>query len=220
MQLKTFYLTLKTNKFVEEDPSKLRGYIANNFKEYPILHHHIQNGYFYNYPKVQYKIIEGTPLILGIDEGAIILHKIYPEINELLIGNKKYIVLEKKITELNSEIKCITQNIQYSFITPWIGLNSENYKNYVNITDWKEKKSFLNNIIIGNILSMSKGLELVIDNTLYVHSHLEQAKIYYKGVPFIAFTGKFKINFEIPNFFGLGKGVSQGFGTVFQLNSN
>lgn len=218
MKLKSFYLTLKTNEFVRESPSKLRGYIANQFKEYPILHHHVHQGYFYGYPRVQYKIMDGTPLILGIEEGSTVLREIYSEINELVLGHQQYTIVEKKITELDSEINCTGKNCQYTFLSPWIGLNNENHAKYVRIYDWKEKKIFLNNILVGNILSMSKGLEFVVDRTLRVHSHLDQVQVQYKGVPFIAFTGKFQVNFEIPDFFGLGKGVSQGFGTVAQLN--
>ncbi len=39
-------------------------------------------------------------------------------------------------------------------------------------------------------------------------------KIVYKGTEILGFTGRFKVNFKIPDFFGLGKGVSQGGGTV------
>lgn len=74
MKLKTSYLVLSTDKPVKEDASKLRGYVGNKFSEYPILHHHIKEvGYLYTYPRGQYKIFEGTPSILGIEEGA--LHK-------------------------------------------------------------------------------------------------------------------------------------------------
>lgn len=78
MHLKTLCLILKSDRPVKEPTSKLRGYIANRFKEYPILHHHIKEaGYLYTYPRVRYKQIEGTPIILGIEEGAAILKKIF-----------------------------------------------------------------------------------------------------------------------------------------------
>jgi len=52
MRLKTLILILKTSMPVKEDGSKLRGYIGNRFREYPILHHHIrEGGYLYTYPE-------------------------------------------------------------------------------------------------------------------------------------------------------------------------
>jgi len=91
MTLRTLLLILKTSKPVKEDSSKLRGFIGNGFKEYPILHHHIEEvGYLYTYPRVQYKILEGTPIILGIEEGAAVLKKISDGITELQLGKSRY----------------------------------------------------------------------------------------------------------------------------------
>jgi len=36
----------------------------------------------------------------------------------------------------------------------------------------------------------------------------------FKGIRMIGFKGEFTVNFNIPDFFGIGKGVSHGFGTV------
>lgn len=215
MNLKTLYLSLKTAKTVEEDASKLRGYIASRFKEYPILHHHLEEvGYLYTYPRVQYKILEGTPVILGIEEGGEVLKKISGDITELKLGKSVYKVESIQMTQLNAEFGPCRENHQYRFLTPWLALNPSNYDKYISITDWKEKKEFLNSILVGNILSMCKSLDYVVTRKLYVHSRLDEENVEYKGIPLIGFTGEFRVNFKIPDFFGLGKGVSQGFGVV------
>jgi hypothetical protein len=214
MKLNTSYLMLKTDKPVEESPSKLRGYIGSRFEEYPILHHHIKEvGYLYTYPRVQYKIVEGTPYILGIEEGARVLKEISGDLKELVLGNHRYIIKQKIFYEQEAEVKP-SRKRQYRFLTPWLALNPENYKVYKEMKDWKEKKEFLNGILVGNILSMCKGLGVVVDRRLYAHSHLDAEKVEYKNVPLLGFTGEFRVNFTIPDFFGLGKGVSQGFGVV------
>ena len=213
--LKALILVFNTNHAVKEDASKLRGYIANRFKEYQILHHHIKEvGYLYTYPRVQYKVIEGTPVILGIEEGAEVLKKISDDITELRLGKSGYHVESIQIMEMNAEFGPCRENHQYKFITPWLALNPSNYEKYKAITDWKEKKEFLNGILVGNILSMCKSLNYVVTRKLYVHSRLDEENVEYKAIPLIGFTGEFKVNFRIPDFFGLGKGVSQGFGAV------
>ena len=214
MNLKTLVLVLKTEK-IEEDASKLRGYIANRFKEYPILHHHIKEaGYLYTYPRVQYKIIEGTPLILGIEEGAEVLKKISDDITELELGKSSYKVESIQMTQMNAEFGPCRENNHYKFVTHWLALNPANYERYKEIRDWREKKEFLNGILVGNLLSMCKSLDYVVTSKLYVHSRLDDEQVEYKGVLLIGFTGEFRVNFRIPEFFGLGKGVSQGFGVV------
>jgi len=55
------------------------------------------------------------------------------------------------------------------------------------------------------------GIETI---DVYVHSRVDAERVEYKGIPVMGFTGEFRVNFKIPDFFGLGKGVSQGFGVV------
>jgi len=215
MDIKTLVLTLKTDKPIEESASKLRGYIGEKFPEYPILHHHVQEvGYLYTYPRVQYKILGGTPMILGIEEGAEVLKKISGDIEELQLGKSSYKVNEIQMNQINAEFGPCRENLHYKFLTPWLALNPENYQKFQEMRDWKEKKIFLNGILIGNILSMCKGLDFIVKRELYAHSHLDEQTVEYKAIPLIGFTGEFKVNFRIPDLFGLGKGVSQGFGTV------
>jgi hypothetical protein len=216
--LKTLVLVFNTNQAVKEDASKFRGYIANRFKEYPILHQHLEEaGYLYTYPRVQYKLLEGTPVILGIEEGAEVLKKISDDITELRLGKSLYKAESIRMTQLNAEFGPSRENHHYKFLTPWLALNPTNYTRYKEMTDWKEKKEFLNGILVGNILSMCKSLDFVVSRKLYVHSRLDEENVKYKTIPLIGFTGEFRVNFMIPDFFGLGKGVSQGFGVVKAL---
>jgi len=219
MKIKTAYLILETDAPVKENPNKLRGYIGKKFDEYPILHHHIKNDEFlYSYPKVQYKVIEGTASILGIEEGAKVLKEISDNFNEIFLGKRSYKIKQKIIYEQEFDVK-ICRKTQYKFITPWIALNTDNYQLYRDLDNWRDKKIFLNKILVGNILSMCKGLGIIVNRKLYVHSLLNFQKIEYKGLDFLGFTGEFKVNFKIPDFFGLGKGVSQGFGTIKEVEN-
>ena len=84
--------------------------------------------------------------------------------------------------------------------------------------DWKERKIMLNKIFVGNILSMSKGLGIIVNRRIHVKSNLEHQSTDYKSVNMLGFSGEFKVNFKIPDFFGFGKGVSQGFGTVIKVD--
>ena len=215
MFLKVLILTLKTEKPVTEPASKLRGYISQQFPEYPLLHHHIKDvGFLYSYPRVQYKVLGGTPVILGLEEGADILKKIVDDINELQLGNHTYLVEELQINQRKEELGPTHPVLQYRFVTPWLALNPDNYKQFHQICDWKEKKLFLNRILIGNILSVCKSFNYLVTRHLHAHSHLDIHTIEYKGIPLLGFMGDFRVNFRIPPFFGLGKGVSQGFGVV------
>ncbi len=220
MMLDTSVLILKTDRSVQEPAGKLRGYIGGKFPDYPLLHHHMDGGYLRTYPKVQYKVIEGTPFIIGIEEGAQVLKEISGEIKKLELGNSRYAVTGRQINEQEVEVIATREECRYRFLTPWLGLNQENNSKFREIWDWREKKLFLNNILIGNILSMCKGLGIIVDRDLYARSHIDKEKNEFKSVSFKGFTGEFIVNFKIPDFFGIGKSVSQGYGTVKNIENH
>ena len=189
------------------------------FEKYPILHNHYGEGKFlYSYPLVQYQIIDGQASILGIEEGSEILKEIYPQITELKLGDSYYKVEDYMFFDKEYDINATKEEIQYKFITPWLALNTKNFQQYKQIPDWKERKIMLNKILVGNILSMSKGLGIIVNRRLHVKSNLEHISTDYKGVNMLAFTGEFRVNFKIPDFMGFGKGVSQGFGSVVKVD--
>ena len=217
MKYNVVNLILKTDSKLTANPTKVRGYIGNTFKDYPILHNHYSNDKFlYSYPYVQYKVINGDVLIVGIDEGADLVKKVAPELSVLSL-DREYKITEKLIHEKEFYIKPSSEERHYKFITPWMGLNQGNYKKYTNTKSWKDKKEILNKVLVGNLLSMSKGLGIIVNKRLYAKTHFDEKIVEYKGVKMNAFTGEFKIHYDIPDYFGLGKGVSQGFGCVKQI---
>ena len=217
MKIPIVVAVLKTDRAVKEDASKLRGYIGNKFPDEVLLHHHIGKETLYTYPRVQYKIIEGTPIIVGIMEGASVVKKIMDDIEELILEKKRYEVKSIQINQLKEEFGKSREDIEYKFLTPWIALNQKNYEKYRKIEGWKERKKLLYGILIGNILSMCKGLGYTVIGKIHAHSFLQPCMIKYKAIPHTGFTGEFKINFILPDLIGIGKGVSQGFGTIKKM---
>lgn len=155
---------LVTDRPVMETASMLRGYIGRRFAEYKILHNHQEKGYTYKYPLVQYKLLQCTPIVLGIEKGADILMKILPEIETLQLAQNNYKVTEAKITHKKYRVHPTDIQKNYRFITPWLGLNRENRQRYYQTKSWKERKKLLNSILTGNILSMCKGLNITVDD--------------------------------------------------------
>ena len=64
---------------------------------------------------------------------------------------------------------------------------------------------------------MSKGLGYTVTDELKADVNVREVTTRLKGVPMIGFMGKFSVNFEIPDYLGIGKSVSRGFGTVKKI---
>lgn len=198
---------------------KLRGYVGNVFAEHDLIHNHdLETGKsIYRYPLIQFKIIDNTPCIVALTEKAIqIFTEIFMALNEIIIDGKKILINEKDLKIETVDLGFSQETFMYEFITPWIGLNQKNFATYINLKNQKEKTDLLKRIVIGNILSMSKylNLQLAQHQQINVDLQFQQTKVTLKGRQMIGFKGMFKTNFVIPDYMGLGKSVSRGFGTV------
>ena len=215
MNLKTLRLTLKSDRPVEESAAKLRGFFATRFNEYALLHQHIDvDKLLYKYPRIQYKILEGVAVVLGIEEGAEVLKEVYDKYDEIKLGENAYTIVERGITLKEVEFGISTEILSYEFITPWIALSQDNYQRYLE-SNREDRRELLRRTLIGNILSASKGLDYVVLEEIRLGiGRLRRRKCELKGTAFIGFMGEFMVNFVIPDYMGLGKSVSRGFGTV------
>lgn len=192
---------------------KIRGYIANRFKEYDVLHNHNDNKYLYRYPLIQYKIVNEAPALIGTGDGIRVLETIENEIRAMNLDGEKIELYEKQMYFNVEQFGCLDELMRYNFISPWMCLNEKNYKIYLN-SSAEEKKKLLNKILIGNILSMSKGLGYTVDKELKTYVEVTPCEINFKNKTMLGFKGHFIINFKIPDYLGIGKSVSRGFGTV------
>lgn len=200
---------------------KLRGYFGNLFREHsPLLHNHYSSGELrYAYPLVQYKILDSVPTLIGIEDGAELLTKLFLQIKELNLDDKKFIIYSKNITGICCEVGISKSLIRYKFKSHWMGLNQKNYKIFNNLLPGAERKSYLNKILIGNILSFYKGINYTADERIYVESSLKESISAFKNREMTVFSGNFTTNALLPEFVGLGKSVSRGFGTVTKISS-
>lgn len=205
----------------EVQAKDLRGAVANLYPEKRLLHQHREDGKVdYYYPLVQYKIINGECLITGFKEGAELLTSLDFMTKMLLLGKRQYVILTKELECYNVSIEITDALQQYRFIAPWLALNEKNYEKYQRLENWAEKKGFLAKILIGNIISMSKGLGYTVPGPIKVNiGYIREVKASLKGTPMLGFLGTFSVNFEIPDYWGIGKSVSRGFGTIKKVQN-
>jgi hypothetical protein len=195
---------------------KIRGYLGNKYKEKDLLHNHKESKFIYRYPLVQYKVISGKPIIIGINKGSELVANIGILNDELILDGVGYSNFQKGIIMSSFDLESTDDYIEYEFITPWIALNQDNSDIY-NKSNSIQKDELLKKILIGNIISMSKGLGYTVEEKLYVWIDVREVEVNLKNIKHKAFKGKFKVNFRLPDYIGIGKSVSRGFGTVKKL---
>lgn len=200
---------------------KIRGYIGRKFIEDSFLHQHTENNkLIYCYPVVQYKVIDGTPLLMGIKDGINSLWKVFDDISELNLDNMTHEIFDKKSLLKEVHLGISDKQISYTFLAPWLALNEKNYDKYQRLGSWPKKKELLESILIGNIISMSKSLGYTVPEPIKANiEKMKEVPTSLKGTPMLGFLGNFSVNFEIPDYWGIGKSVSRGFGTIKKIGS-
>ena len=110
----------------------------------------------------------------------------------------------------------LSDNPQRYCIQKWLPLNSENYQKYLKVEGLAERIEMLNKILIGNILSFTKGINIHIHSPLTcILTKLEDSiPVSYKGVELKSFNAEFQANIILPDFIGLGKSSSINNGTI------
>lgn len=201
-----------------------RGAIIQKAGEKNILfHNHLGNNTFmYNYPLIQYKTIGKRPAIICVDSGVDEIHKYFE--NQDWSVNISGRNLDMKIHRLNMNqftMQVWDKKWDYGIVN-WIALNQENYRKYLDMESLVEQIAFLEQVLKGNILSFAKGIDWEVDKPIEVKiKKIDRTRaVKLKGNKVIGFTLYFRTNVFIPNYIGLGKGTSVGFGMVMSIKDH
>ena len=209
-RIKLCYCDITTSTDLTLSATQLRSYIGYKFVQEAEFHHH--DGKPYRYPLIQYKRIRDRLSVLGMERFADVvqenlsnLQKIYLKNTEILINN---MIFTRKTHSITEEIT------EYKFATPWIALNTDNYLKY-NTLDKRFHKKLLEKILTGNLLSMMRGIDCTVDYDLYVKiNQFKQLPIIAHKHSFSGFYASFVTNLSLPQYIGIGKSVSKGFGML------
>jgi len=184
-----------------------------------LFHNHVGDKFRYAYPLVQYKRIGGKAAIVFVGEGVDAIADYFKsQMVEVELGNRKTILELEHADANTTTIGLWDDTFRYS-IRKYLPLNNHNYEAYEQADGVAERCAILERSLTGNILSFAKGIGLHIDGHIEVKiTNMSNASIYiYKGVRMMGFDLEFKSNISLPDYIGLGKGVSLGFGMIKRM---
>jgi hypothetical protein len=198
------------------EASLLRGYLGRTFEEEVLLHHHHPDGgLVYNYPRVQFKVLDRTAHLIAVGEGCPLATRLWAEVGLTRIGVEDLAVLESRLSRRREPLGEAAGPIAYCFRTPWLGLNQGNHRRYLGLTGPAERRALLARILVGNCLAVAKSFgHRVVGRLTADAGGLRPWTTRFKGVVMQGFVGTFRVNFHLPDRVGIGKSVSRGFGTL------
>lgn len=200
--------------------SYVRQYFADNYS-HPLFHNHQPDGksiYRSKGAPFQFKVINNEVFILALNEGIDFADSFqWPNKIKIPLGYTGIIaelkLCSKTFKQANFQQ---TEFLCYRNISPYIALNQDKYKAYLSLSE-DERRKAVGKGLVDHILTSAKRCEITVSHTIQVN--LIQMK---SGIPlrikdklyFIPFDVMFECNTEIPDYIGIGKFVSRGYGTV------
>lgn len=217
-------LKLRFNQPIEPHEIVLfRGAVGNLMKDDSVLfHQHGEQGLRYLYPLIQYKILSKKAAIICLEEGADAIFQLFSKGElKLRIGNREELFEVEDMSVRNHELQVWKEVFNYTIIN-WLALNEDNFEKYKGLEDEFSQKEFLENILVGNILSLAKGLNYKVEQIIKVRINAIRRKhsLTLHEVKFVAFDLSFSTNISLPDRIGLGKGASTGYGVIRSYTNN
>jgi hypothetical protein len=187
-----------------------------------LFHNHVGDNFRYKYPLIQYKNFKKKATLLCVNEGLEEVQKFFLKKDWEIHFNYEPTKLSIMNMSINDYEVYMDNKPKFEYtLTKWLALNQENYKLYQGMDSLADKVFFLEKILIGNLLSMFKGVGITVteDILLKISDIEKEEKVYFKGQKILSFNIVFKSNIFLPNYIGLGKGTSIGYGIVKKIIS-
>ena len=211
-------LTIKfANPLRHQQVPEFRGAVIAALDQKRLLfHNHDEQGLRYAYPLIQYKVLDGKAGIVATGEGIDQLAELLVVgRHELTVGHQHMTLEVEQVLPLQYQLQVWDQLWHYRVLR-WLPLNSEHYRQYQSLESLPQRVAMLQDIMRGNILAMGKGLGVRFDRRVEVLlTGLDQPRLVrVKGTQVMSFNAQMRCNVNIPQFLGLGKHSSLGYGVV------
>jgi hypothetical protein len=207
-----------TNSISQHELPLLRGAINQVIKDNSsiLFHNHEGEKFRYSYPLIQYKRINNQAALVCINEGTEAVGLLLNHGDFACRLGDRTIEMEIQGVKAGQTLIQAWDSTFHYYLRKWLPLNQDNYEEYQQLEGIAEKCSFLERILVGNILSMGKGLGVKFEREITCKIiHLSDPRLMkLKNVKMMAYDAEFKCNVSLPDYFGLGKGASLGFGMV------
>lgn len=216
IDLERFYFRFK-NKIKQCDiPLFIEEISKNSIKNRMEYHRNIGNDSQYCYPLVQIKRMNGQLVFVGIGEGANNITGFFSTEKEAFIIDRQKMVLDIETMKAEKVLVQAWENTFTYSIQNYLPLSSDKYVEYQTITAQTGRIGFMEKNLKSNLLFFANSIGVQFDREIEcVITELEEkAKVKYKNHPFVSFNLQFRTNVSLPDYIGLGLGVSQGFGTI------
>jgi len=216
--IRTIIARIITDKPVRKTPYQVKGVFMRQYPDLQIIP--MMDGTYRNkflYPRVQIKILNEQVYMVGINEGVDPIIELTERLDILDFGNITFQVFDTETDIKDDQFRPVDRLIRYRLLTPWVALNqmTGNRYRFLNNT---ERIGFLNRLLGQNVVFLAREMGIELQEKIFTKVNL--TSMFPKPVDernWGAFSGEFRTNFLLPNYLGIGNGITRGYGAVYGM---
>ncbi len=222
LKIRVLKIRFPNNIFPYDIPRFRAAVIEKTQRESDLFHNRNKgNGYLYRYPMIQYKVTHKKASIICLENGSDDIHYLLQNQDmDLRIGDRRESFSIEDVDLHYHQVQTWQSEFDYSLLN-WLGLNQKYYRRYLELEeDASAQIDLLESILRGHILAFAKGINWYVEDRISVKiSKIKEIKtLTFKNKDILAFSLNFRTNVSLPDYIGLGKGSSVGFGVVKGIN--
>jgi hypothetical protein len=216
--IRTIIARIITDKPVRKTPYQVKGVFMRQYSDLEIVP--MMDGTYRNrflYPRVQIKILNEQIYMVGINEGVDPIIELTERLDILDFGNITFQVFDTEVDTKDDQFRPVGRLIRYRLLTPWVALNQMTGSRYRFLNNM-ERIGFLNRLLGQNIVFLAREMGIELQEKIFTKVNL--TSLFPKPVDernWGAFSGEFRTNFLLPNYLGIGNGITRGYGAVYGM---
>jgi hypothetical protein len=220
MILPVFTLTIEPEDPIRFSVEEFRSALAVQLADHTHRHPPSPAAFVHRYPVLQVKRVRDTLMILGISQGASFLHDVTHDLPVLGTGTSPCRITSRDKGIRQESFGTCASSTVYEFQTPWLALNQQNAGKFYDLKGKPARDAFMQSLLTSQLNSFAKSLDYPITIAITGTAKLRFLRERVDKENRIVFLGKFRTNLSIPDYFGMGRDVSLGYGTIKRITES
>ena len=196
---------------------ELRSFFADKVAEYSALHKNNTSAFIHRYPVLQCKQIKNSVLVIGISQGADCLYGLSRD--QMILGRGESICrITSRDTAIREEVFGIADSFfTYEFLTPWLALNQQYAKKFYDLKGKPERDAFMQKLLTTHLQTLARSLDYPLPEAGHLHGKCPLRTGADRWRKRDRFPGKIPDKSPVPDYLGIGRSVSKGYGTIREI---
>jgi len=194
------------------DDGLLRKAVTAQLPDRQLLHGHDPQGRpIASY--VRYRVEQGLGHIAGWGPALDLLNEIRDDLTSLRLDRSLHEVLGSELHDNMEPFGLAPYPLSYCSLSPWLALNERNHARYSQLQSPQKKRELLSGIMVGNLLALAKHADHWVDGRIVCEVDPScETSVSHKSTELLGFDVECQMNFYLPEWLGIGKLVSKGYG--------